>query len=75
MFIVVEFSSTKQVAVVPLTWVADGTTRSDIVNRKTKVKCYWPSLPDFKREKAVRKCAAPETSWDVYVARVLGTAG
>ncbi|XP_036419436.1 uncharacterized protein LOC118803046 isoform X2 [Colossoma macropomum] len=59
MFLLIEFLSTKTVAVVPKSWYADGVT-------------YWPNYKSDNRiERAVKNAEEPGSDWEKHDVRIL----
>ncbi len=78
MYAIVEFSDSKDVAILPLNWIADATNKQDVASGKKKlVKFYWPTYArsTTKMAKALRNCVSADVQWPVFNTRVLGTAG
>lgn len=65
MFGVVEFTDSKTVAVIPVSWFVGSGEET----------CYWPEGNASKAAKLVQNGNTPDTSWKKYKIRVLGRAG
>lgn len=75
MYAIVEFSQTKEVAVVPLKWVAGEVNDDDLV-ADARVDVHWPPFKSTTMlDNAVKRCSSAQVSWPVWHSRILGTAG
>jgi len=79
LYAIVSYDDTNETDFVPMKWLIDEYSRSDILaltESGTSVKFYWPPWRNTSDvSKAKRCCIDAETGWPVYSARILSTAG
>lgn len=68
MFAVVEWMETKEVSVIPASW---------LIHNDSGILGLWPpsTMKSTKREKAVKKMVEPESSWSKFPVRIIRNEG
>ena len=78
-FAIVVFEQTNETDFVPLKWIVENLSLSDIANfikQRTRVNIYWPPLKSPEAMMKAKRCLLePEIQWQRHNVRLLGTAG
>jgi len=76
MYAVVSFDETDETDFLPVSWIPEVTSLSDmqkVIMQQIVMKAYWP-LPKVNAAKPKKQCLDPEVTWPVYSARILSIA-